>query len=64
MPPLVTSKQISRYQRDGVVLIRNLFDTHWLEVLAQGIVFASGFSVDEQQVEPPLALFLVLVFGL
>ena len=37
MTPLVTNEQISRYQRDGVVLIRNLFDTHWLEVLAQGI---------------------------
>ena len=37
MTPLVTSEQISRYQRDGVVLIRNLFDAHWLEVLAQGI---------------------------
>ena len=37
MPPLVTNEQMSRYQRDGVVLIRNLLDSEWLEVLGEGI---------------------------
>ena len=37
MKPLVTEEQIARYHNDGVVLIRNLFDSHWLEVLANGI---------------------------
>ena len=37
MKPLVTKEQITRYREDGVVLIRNLFDAQWLQVLAEGI---------------------------
>ena len=37
MNTLVTSEQMASYQSDGVVLIRNLFGTEWLEVLAEGI---------------------------
>ena len=34
---LVTDNQISRYQRDGVILLKNFFDRRWLEILDQGI---------------------------
>lgn len=37
MNHLVTDEQIASYERDGVVLLRNLFDTEWLEVLAEAI---------------------------
>ena len=37
MLPLITNEQISDYQKDGVVLVRNLFDAEWLQVLAEGI---------------------------
>ena len=37
MNPLVTDRQIASYQRDGVVVLRHLFNAEWLEVLAEGI---------------------------
>ena len=37
MSTLVTDNQISSYQRDGVVLLKNLFDNQWLKIAAEGI---------------------------
>ena len=37
MSVLVTNNQIASYQRDGVVLLKNLFDKPWLEILAEGV---------------------------
>ncbi|MDH3694925.1 MAG: phytanoyl-CoA dioxygenase family protein [Gammaproteobacteria bacterium] len=37
MKSLVTEQQVIDYQRNGVVLIRNLFDTRWQQILADGI---------------------------
>ena len=37
MNTLVSEEQVARYRSDGVVLIRNLFDAKWLEVLAEGV---------------------------
>lgn len=34
---LVTEQHVIGYQRNGVVLVRNLFDSDWLNVLANGI---------------------------
>ncbi len=33
----VTDDQISSYQRDGVVMLKSVFDDRWLEILAEGI---------------------------
>lgn len=37
MSDLVSKDQISSYQQDGVVLLKSMFDTQWLEILAEGI---------------------------
>lgn len=37
MNPLVTDEQAISYQRDGVVVLRNLINAEWLELLAAGI---------------------------
>jgi ectoine hydroxylase-related dioxygenase (phytanoyl-CoA dioxygenase family) len=37
MTSFVTEEQVSRYQRDGVVLLRNFFSSEWQESLAEGI---------------------------
>ena len=37
MRKLVTDEEISRYQRDGVIMLKNLFDTRWLDILSEGI---------------------------
>ena len=37
MSVLVTEDQISSYQRDGVILFKNMLDSRWLEILAEGI---------------------------
>ena len=37
MSSLVTDDQISSYQRDGVIMLKNIFDDRWLEILAEGI---------------------------
>ena len=37
MQTLVTEEQLAAYQEDGVVLIRGLFDSYWLDVLAEGV---------------------------
>lgn len=37
MGPLITEQQIARYQEDGVMVIKDLIDAHWLAVLAEGV---------------------------
>ena len=37
MPDLVTDEEISRYQKDGVIMLKNVFDTRWLDILAEGV---------------------------
>ena len=37
MAATVTDEQIAAYASDGVVVLRNLFDPQWLDVLAEGI---------------------------
>ena len=37
MAALITDKETASYQKDGVVLIRNLLDQAWLDVLAEGV---------------------------
>ena len=34
---LVTETQIEHFEQDGVICLRNVFDTAWLEVLARGV---------------------------
>ena len=34
---MITDQDIARYREDGVVLLRNLLDRRWLEILAEGI---------------------------
>jgi ectoine hydroxylase-related dioxygenase (phytanoyl-CoA dioxygenase family) len=37
MSSTITDEQITRYREDSVVVLRNLFDSKWLDVLAEGI---------------------------
>ena len=37
MSAFVTEQQVESYRQDGVVLLRNVLDRHWLEILAEGI---------------------------
>jgi len=37
MEPMLTDRQVSDYQRDGVIVLRQLFDDAWMDVLAEGI---------------------------
>ncbi len=37
MSTLITDDQISSYQNDGVVLLKNVIEPEWLDVVAEGI---------------------------
>jgi len=37
VPRAITPGEISTYQRDGVVLLSNMFDSDWIELLRQGL---------------------------
>ena len=38
LPREITSDEIDTYHRDGVVLLKNMFDSEWIEVLNQGLI--------------------------
>ena len=33
----ITSKEIDNYHRDGVLLLKNMFDKDWIELLNKGL---------------------------
>ena len=38
LPRDITPDEIENYHRDGVVLLKNMFDAQWIEVLNQGLI--------------------------
>lgn len=38
LPREITAKDVETYHRDGVVLLKDLFDSEWIEVLKQGLI--------------------------
>lgn len=37
LPREITSEEVERYQRDGVLLLKKIFDNDWIELLKQGL---------------------------
>ena len=38
LPRVITDDEVETYHRDGVILLREMFDAKWIEVLTQGLV--------------------------
>lgn len=38
----ITSSQIADFNRDGAILLHNVLDDHWVQVLAEGLEFANA----------------------
>lgn len=38
LPREITAEDVETYHRDGVVLLKDLFDSEWIEVLKQGLI--------------------------
>ena len=46
----ITSEQITTYQRDGVVLLRGLFDLEWIDLLDKGLIANCEDPTDRSRV--------------
>ena len=50
MPRAVSSKEIAFYQHDGVVLLPEMFDADWIELLKNGLIANCENPTDRSRV--------------